>query len=567
MFLVSIIAGNGINFGIIYMARYVEERRIQAADTPGERLTDERRQARVATAIERSHVDTYRATLAASCAASVAYASLAATNFHGFKHFGIIAGAGMLLCWAATYWLLPAVLVISERSRPMFERERPWRFRLRGFYGYPFAWAARRFSRTVAVLGVGAGLVCAALTIRYVVNDPMEYDLNNIRNERGTPTSAGVLSGRVDRIVGRMGQDGYAILTDRVDQVPPLVAELERRREAAPAGERPFSKVVSIHSLLPTEQVEKLELLRETDALLKKAHKRGFIEEGAWEEITPHIPKKLAAMHMADLPELVARPFIERDGTRGRAVYIAPAAGESVYDARYLMRWADGFREVHLKSGERIQGTGNPVIFSDMLINIREDAPVAIGLSLLGTLVIILIAFRGRAAGWGALATLVLGVLYLVGVLAAFDIKLNFLNFVAIPIGIGVGADYVINFMKRREISHEADLNRVLVETGGAVVLCSLTTTLGYAALLMSINKAVAGFGLAAALGEITTLVATMLVLPAILFWRLRNRGKQPSVTTVIEEEAPAHVVTAGAARFSSTETSGEPLSSGEPAA
>ena len=571
MFLASIIAGNGINFGIIYMARYVEERRHQAQGM--QRLSSEERQARVADAIQTSHIDTYRATLAASCAAGVAYASLAATDFHGFKHFGIIAGAGMLLCWAATYCVLPAVLVISERARPMFEGEKPWRLKLRGFYGYPFAWVARRFSRTVAVVGIGAGLACAALTIRYVADDPMEYDFRNIRNEAGAPTSAVVLSRRVDGIVGRIGQDGYAILTDRVDQVPPLVTELKRRRDAAPADKKPFSKVVSIHDLLPAEQDEKLSLLKETDALLARARKRGYIDEETWAEIAPHIPERLAAINMADLPELVARPFIERDGTRGRAVYIAPADDESVYNARYLMRWADGFREVQLENGERIQGTGNPVIFSDMLLNIREDAPVAIGLSLFGTLVIILIAFRGRAAGWGALAALVLGVLYLVGVLAALDIKLNFLNFVAIPIGIGVGADYVINLMKRREISHEGDLNRVLIETGGAVVLCSLTTTLGYAALLMSINKAVAGFGLAAALGEITTLVAAMLVLPAILFWKLRRRtGQLPDATaaTFSDETARAASLATDPAllsRTAQTDPSNEALGSGEPLA
>ncbi len=56
-------------------------------------------------------------------------------------------------------------------------------------------------------------------------------------------------------------------------------------------------------------------------------------------------------------------------------------------------------------------------------------------------------------------------------------------------------------------------------------MLCSLTTQLGYFALLLSINRAVQSFGLAAAVGEITTLVAAVLVLPAFLFWGLRRRG------------------------------------------
>ncbi|HVJ14151.1 MAG TPA: MMPL family transporter, partial [Polyangiaceae bacterium] len=107
-------------------------------------------------------------------------------------------------------------------------------------------------------------------------------------------------------------------------------------------------------------------------------------------------------------------------------------------------------------------------------------------------------------------------------------IKLNFLNFLALPISIGVGADYALNMLKRRESSGDISLYRIVVETGGAVVLCSLTTTLGYLALLLSINGAVRSFGLVAAVGEITTLIAGVLVLPAYLTLRQRRR-REPS--------------------------------------
>ena len=42
----------------------------------------------------------------------VAYGSLVITDFRGFKHFGLIGGAGMVLCWIATYLFLPALLVV-----------------------------------------------------------------------------------------------------------------------------------------------------------------------------------------------------------------------------------------------------------------------------------------------------------------------------------------------------------------------------------------------------------------------------------------------------------------------
>ncbi len=519
-FLVSIIAGNGINFGIIFMARFLEARRDEGLDP--------------ATAVRVAHRDTHTATLAAAGAAMIAYGSLAATDFKGFKHFGIIGGAGMILCWVATYTFLPAILVLSERYSPMFTGKEPsWRSRMKGMYGYPFAMAARKWPRILAVVGVALGVGATALTVRYFVQDPMEYDLANVRNERLSPTSAGRLSLRVDKIVGRLGQDGRAILTDRLDQVQPLVKELEKRRDAAPKDRRPFDRVVSIFDIIPQQQDEKLKLLGEIDERLKNAKKRGFISAEDWKKLEEHIPSKLEKVGIEDLPELVARPFTEKDGRRGNIVFIVPTKGRSVYDAHYLLDWADSFREVKLPSGEVIRGSGDPVIFADMLINVGEDAPKAILLSLLGTFLVIVFAFRGKSSGWLALMALAMGVVWLVAFLALRDIRLNFLNFVALPISIGVGADYAINVMKRRQLEGDEVLYSVLVQTGGAVVLCSLTTTLGYLALLLSINRAVQSFGLAAAIGEVTTVLAAVLILPAILFWRAKRKGLTMSPSSV----------------------------------
>ncbi len=80
--------------------------------------------------------------------------------------------------------------------------------------------------------------------------------------------------------------------------------------------------------------------------------------------------------------------------------------------------------------------------------------------------------------------------------------------------------------MKRRELADDAQLPQALVETGGAVVLCSLTTTLGYVALMFSMNGATESFGLTAAAGEVTTLLAAVLLLPAILFWMNKRRAR-----------------------------------------
>ncbi len=516
-FLISIVAGNGINAMIVYMARYIEARRDQGESVPD--------------ALRTATADTYQATLAAVVVAMVAYGALMLTEFRGFRHFGLIGAAGMLLCWFSTYLILPCLLVVSERLRP-FPAKRDWRDRLAGAYSRPFIWLAQKFPFPISIVGVLAFIGSLACTALYFGGQPMEYDLRKIRNDELTPTSAGRLGLRINKVAGRLSQSGRAVLTDRVDQVEPLVRELERRRDTAPADAKPFGEVASIFTLLPKDQPQKLALWKEILERVERAKKRGFLSTEQWRELEPLLPKKLASIGIADLPEQLARPFEEKDGTRGRIVYVAPAKGRSLYDANYLMLWANSFRETKLPNGDVIHGTGEAVVFADMLLHIEEDAPIVAFASFCGTMIVILLAFRGRSGGFVALATLSLGVAVLVAVLYLADVKLNFLNFIALPIAIGVGSDYAINVMKRREIEGDVGIERAFLETGGAVVACSMTTLSGYAALMLSVNGAVRSMGLAAAVGEAATQLSAMLVLPAMLYAAAALRQRRAKVAT-----------------------------------
>ncbi|HKY36421.1 MAG TPA: MMPL family transporter [Polyangiaceae bacterium] len=512
-FLVSIVAGNGINYGIVYMARYVEARRDQ-------RLP-------VADAIRIAHRDTWIPTLASSATGALAYGSLIFTDFRGFKHFGIIGGYGMLFCWLATYLFTPALLSASELVWPAY-KENKRALSIGNYFGVLFARIGLGAPRFVTALGAALGLIALVLTGLYFKNDPMEYNMRNVGNDDAiTQSAARRLSRQVDKVVGRIGQDGIAIVTDRVDQVQPLEAELERRHAAAPANLKPFDKTVSIFSLLPKDQEQKLPLVTEMNDRIQRARKRGFINDQDWAKLEKRLPKgELKSIGIDDLPEQVARPFTERDGSRGRIVYIAPKTGFSVWDAKYLMRWADTFRHVTLPNGEVIKGSGRAVIFADMIKTIGEDAPRAIMVSALGTILIILIAFRGNRLAWGVFVPWLVGVASLLAFLYLKDIRLNFLNFVAIPITVGIGAEYAHNMMQRYRFEGPGKLRQVVLATGGALTLCSLTTSIGYFALLFSINKGIHSFALSAAVGELVCLAATVLWLPALLAYLEQRRSK-----------------------------------------
>jgi predicted RND superfamily exporter protein len=112
-----------------------------------------------------------------------------------------------------------------------------------------------------------------------------------------------------------------------------------------------------------------------------------------------------------------------------------------------------------------------------------------------------------------------MGVTWLGGIVAGLGERLNFLNFVALPITLGVAADYGANIWARLR-KPTSDVGRVkesILETGSAVALCSATTVIGYSSLLLAHNGALRSFGMVADIGEVTCLWAALLVLPALL--------------------------------------------------
>lgn len=509
-FLFTIVTGNGINFGIIYMARYLEARRTGIEVPEALRLAGR---------------DTWRPTLTAGAAAGVSYGSLAATDFRGFHDFGFIGGLGMFLCWIATFWVLPPLLVVTERFLPLrppddaaslgfFQRLR----HAGGSFGAPFVWLVSRYPGAIAIGGLAITIAGGWATVAWVRNDPMEYDLHALRTDASARADEMRFDQLGNEITGHVGAGGMAILVDRPEQIPLLRQALTARRDAAPEGLKPFKALHALQDFVPEQQNEKIPVLMSIRRRLLKAHARHAIAEADWKELEAVLPPEdLRPFAMGDLPDSLARPFTETDGTRGRVVFISPTGPGMVDDAHYLFRWADSYRHTELPDGSVILGSGRAVIYADMWASVVEDVPMAVLLSFGATVLVVLLAFRRGKASGAVIGALVIGVAWMGGALVIMGVRLNFLNFVALPITFGIGVDYSVNVVQR--YIHEGRGSALLAvkETGGAVVLCSLTTMLGYLALVRSSNFGVRSLGVAAFIGEVCCLVAAVLVLPAIL--------------------------------------------------
>lgn len=499
-FLGSIVIGNGINPNIIWLARYFEERR---------------RGHEVSEALVRTHRGVWLATLTASCAAALAYGSLVLTDFRGFRDFGIIGAVGMVLSWVGAVVLLPAIVVLNERVRGLI---RDSGAPAGNFYGRLFIWLAFLNPRATVATSAVLSIVAVGLIGWAVAEGPFEYDFRNLKSVREGSTSARLINDRAGSIAsGSKRGDGIAVVVDTIEDAERLRLELERR---SASEDVPWGDVFSIQALLPEDQVEKIPVLAEIRELLLDA--REYADEEEIEEIDEHIPPEtIEPLTYADVPVEVATMFTEKDGKRGLIIVVSQRDGFSTWDGRYLIRWAEGLRALRTESGQRPALAGRAPVFADMISAILVDGPKAILASFTATLLLVLFAFRALRQRLFTMLALLLGIAWMAATMALAGMKLNFLNFIAFPITFGNGADYGVNVMRRyaaEEGESNADRIRTAVgETGGAVVLCSLTTIIGYLTLFTSANLALNSFGAAMAISEVTCLLAAVVTMPALM--------------------------------------------------
>lgn len=511
-FLISIILGNGINSPIILLSRYGEERRrgLAAVD-----------------AVAAAMSATFLATLTAMAAASIAYGSLMVTSLRGLSQFGWLGGVGMLIVWCLAFVMLPPIVIGGERLRPglMTPKASVWRL--------PFAWLGRLNARIPrALLMLTLGISAASLVPAYLyAQDPLEYDWSKLRNQNpdgdrrwGIMYDLGM--GNVG--AGHIARDGV-ILVDEPGQAD-LVAQALWKKDQALGKKSVLLAVRTLNSLLPADQEAKLEILarirRRIDQNLDLMDESERREAKEWRP-----PDSLHKLVRSDLPHRLRENFTEVDGTLGRFIGIdadASRYGEPYgeQDGRSLKRLARSLEVTVL--GKTWVAAASSTVFAGMLETIENDGPTVTICAAVGVVLLIFLTF-GPRGGLPVLAALLFGLVWLGGVLGAIKLKLNFLNFVALPITLGVGADYAANLWARLRTDGLSNLSQVIAETGGAVALCSVTTIIGYSSLLLASNRALQTFGLMADIGEITCLLAALVALPAmvhVMQGRGRPRGR-----------------------------------------
>jgi predicted RND superfamily exporter protein len=288
-FLGSIIVGNGINYSLILMARYLEERR-----ESGSMLQP---------ALTTSLAHTWKPTLISALTNATSFVALTMTNIKGFSQFGMIGGVGMPLCWLCAYLFLPAYMSLSERVFPL--KSRGFISRSFGNVMDPLAsWIAAK-PRQVLIGTAVVSMACVALVAWYIPNS-LEYNFDNLKFKpaKEEDTWENRSRHRVVEVFGE-SQSPSVILADTEKQVPFICPSIKA------------------HSV-PADQAEKLAELKAMRKTLSGSLLK-FLNEDQRDEVEKFRKTgNLKPLTMVDVPEMLKTAYDEVDGRRGLMGLVYP---------------------------------------------------------------------------------------------------------------------------------------------------------------------------------------------------------------------------------------------------
>ena len=521
--------GIAVDFAIQLSVRY-REAQLQAA---GQRV-----EAALAATARRAGPQV----LVAACATAAGFLAFTPTSFAGVAQLGLIAGSGMLIAFACTMTLLPALIALLRPPVDAVGTAEAGLAWLRPLDG-PVARGRHLVLGAFAVLGLAGLLLLPRLA----------FDSDPLDTKDKTTEAMRTLYDLIDDPV--TNPYTIEILAPSAAAAATLAGELQRLPLV--------DSVVSINSFVPEDQAAKLPLLADAAALLgpalavhRPASRPGVAELRAaaqaasaalfavQDRIPPGSPlagittelQRLAAAPdglllvadaaltrflplqldrlrvaldarpstLADVPEDLARDWV-LPGGRAK-LQVVPK--REARDSAGLHRFVAQVRTV------APDATGSAVTITESADTVVSAFRVAAALALVAIAGILALALRRLLDVLLVLAPLLLSALLTVLLAVLLPLPLNFANIIALPVLLGVGVSFNIYFVMNWRAGLVAPLGSA---TARAVLFSALTTATAFGSLALSHHPGTSSMGRLLLLSLGCTLLTTLLFVPALL--------------------------------------------------
>jgi hopanoid biosynthesis associated RND transporter like protein HpnN len=182
-------------------------------------------------------------------------------------------------------------------------------------------------------------------------------------------------------------------------------------------------------------------------------------------------------------------------------------------------------KNLHLTedNGVNVRLTGDAALEYEELLSVTHGAEIAGILALIMVGIVLFLGLRSPRLVIATLITLIMGLSWTASFAAASVGHLNLISVAFAVLYIGLSVDYAIHFCLRykelieQAVPHSVALEQSARDIGSSLVLCSITTAIGFYAFIPTAFKGVAELGLISGTGMFISLIANLTVLPALL--------------------------------------------------
>lgn len=212
--------------------------------------------------------------------------------------------------------------------------------------------------------------------------------------------------------------------------------------------------------------------------------------------------------------------IVDRYGNKDRSLFLI-----TVLPAHNI--WQDArflyrFTDDLAEMSER--ATGFPPVFRALIEIIGRDGRNAAILTLIVVFILLLIDFRNVGHALMAMIPLLAGMVWMVGIMHIIGRQMDVVNVMALPLILGIGIDDGVHIIHRWKREGYDSVKTVFASTGKAILLTSLTTMLAFGSLIFSLWRGYGSLGTALLIGVGACFITTVFILPGIIGWIERKR-------------------------------------------
>ncbi len=209
-----------------------------------------------------------------------------------------------------------------------------------------------------------------------------------------------------------------------------------------------------------------------------------------------------------DLPQSIRDRYISKKGQNIVTIY----PKSNIWDETTVKR----FNET-MSSNVSEKVTGMPAVMEIYMTLMKEKGALSIIVGAFAIFIFLLIDFRSLKDTVMAMIPLILGTLWMVGFMHVFGIKFNMVNFMALPLIIGIGIDDGVHILHRYNIEGRMSLEQVMRFTGRAILLTSLTTCIGFGSMALASHRGIASMGQVLVIGVFSCFITSSFVLTSLI--------------------------------------------------